>query len=305
MYISIHGDQKNIQPVRQEIEKIKSAWADNTQQYESYMPDLTSDDAMDSMRRHFEPAVCHDIMFNADELSWMYAFAFAGCHNVRHNANGTIFASGNLDIVATKFLDKLEQIVPGCSKSPAVGGNFLITPSQYGLHNDSTRRTDWENSLRKIPENHEQRRFTPWRNVLIPMWIGNSPDTVSHGVFFHQRHCDFAHVYNHASSAPPPATTYPICSDHTTVDFYNNDGSLIPRELNSVQYDEAHYKQYLSYTPRARLTGLTPELTGEWRPGAPYVFDAVQLHATNKGTNPGQQWAVKMGLLLTFLKEIE
>jgi len=305
MYISIHGDQKNLNPIRHEVEELKSLWKNNNQQYEAYMPDLTSDTATNFMRKIFEPAVCHDVMFDANELSWLYSFAFTGCHNVRHNANGTIFISGNLDIAATKFIDKLEKIVPGCSQSPAVGGNFLITPSQYGLHNDSTRRSDWENSLRKVSEDNEMRRYTPWRNVLIPMWIGNTPDTVSHGVFFRQRHCDFAHVYNHASSAPPPATTYPICSDHSTVQFYDNDGSIIPKELNSIPYDEAHHKTYLSYTPRARLTGLIPEITAEWIPGAPYVFDAVQLHATNKGTIPGQQWSVKMGLLLTFLKEIK
>jgi hypothetical protein len=59
--------------------------------------------------------------------------------------------------------------------------------------------------------------------------------------------------------------------------------------------------------------GLTPESTLEWVPGKPIVFDAVQLHATNPGTNlksdhpyaTHYQWNLKMGLLLTFLKEIE
>ena len=303
MYISIHGDQKNLQPIRQEIDTISSKWK-NCGQYESYMPNLAEEPARNAMRSIFEPAVAHDVMFDADELSWMYGFAFAGCHNVRHNANGTIFVSGNLDVVATKFLDKLEKIIPGCSNSPAVGGNYFMTPSQYGLHNDSTRQTDWVNSFKHVPEHSDKRRYTPWRNVIIPLWIGNNPDTVSHGVFFNQRHCDFAHVYNHASSAPPPATTYPICDDHTSIDFYDHTGNKISRELNSIEYDQEHYNKYLKYTPRARLTGLTPELTSEWKPGCPIVFDAVQLHATNKGTPPANPWAVKMGLLLTFLKEM-
>jgi hypothetical protein len=45
-------------------------------------------------------------------------------------------------------------------------------------------------------------------------------------------------------------------------------------------------------------------------PGKPIVFDAVQLHATNPGTERKPDgshtlWNSKMGLLLTFLKEIE
>lgn len=341
MYKSIHGEPKNLETIRKELKNLKNLWdkEDRLPSYESYMPDLSSDLVKDAMRKNFSPAYVSDIEFNEDELSWMYAFAFAGCYNVRHNANGTIFISGNLEQVASKFIDKLEKILPGCSKSPLVGGNFLITPTQYGLHNDSTRRTDWENGLDAVPEGSSKRKYIPWKNILIPMWIGNLPSTVSHGVWFEQRQIDFANVYFHGGkNSQQPATTYPIVHDHSGIDFYNSKGELIPREKNLIPYDEEHYNQYLSYTPKKRLTGLTPELTVEWVPGKPFVFDAVQLHATNKGTNTltkylvksegekainykrfsanhtnadivasieeREEWDVKMGLLLTFLKEI-
>jgi len=344
MYKSIHGDPINLNPIRKDLKQFKSHWASDNKlpTYESYMPDLSKEYARDGMRKNFSPAYVSNVEFDEDELSWMYGFAFTGCHNVRHNANGTIFISGNLDIVATKFLDKLEKILPGCSESPLVGGNFLITPTQYGLHNDSTRRSDWERGLKDISEESSERRFVPWKNILIPMWIGNSPNTISHGVWFEQRHVDFAHVYFHGGeNVKQPATTYPIIHDHASIDFYNSNGDLIPRENNLIPYNNDHYAQYLSYTPKKRLTGLTSELIVEWKPGVPFVFDAVQLHATNKGTtsltkylvmsdrkegnkssyrrfssndvtndisatiDEKEEWDIKMGLLLTFLKEIK
>ena len=71
----------------------------------------------------------------------MYGYAFSRCDTVRHNDNGTMFISGNLQGVYEKFADRINQMVPGAENSPVVGGNFFITPSQYGLHNDSTRES--------------------------------------------------------------------------------------------------------------------------------------------------------------------
>ena len=62
----------------------------------------------------------------------------------------------------------------GAENSPVVGGNFFITPSQYGLHNDSTRETDWRNTLDKTPYNSERRKYVPWRNIIIPLFTANA-----------------------------------------------------------------------------------------------------------------------------------
>jgi hypothetical protein len=313
MYKELFGKQKDLKPVQDEAKKlaIDNPWK-YALSYECYMPDLAGEYACDAMRKIFEPAIVSQEEFNEEELSWLYAFAFGCCHNVRHNANGTIFVSGNHDLIVTKFADKLEKILPGCTKSPKISGNFFITPSQYGLHNDSTRRMDWENSIVKAPIDSPLRKYTPWRNIIIPLWLAY-PQTVSHGVWFDQRHIDFAHVYNHGEEVKPPATTYPVVKDHSTIDFYNQKGELLSKEQSAKAYDAAHYKKYLWHTPIVRLTGLTPESTIEWVPGKPIVFDAVQLHATNPGTNlksdlpfaTHEVWNLKMGLLLTFLKEIE
>jgi hypothetical protein len=99
--------------------------------------------------------------------------------------------------------------------------------------------------------------------------------------------------------------------------------------FNKIEYNREHWSNYLDYTPYTRLTGLTPELTVEWIPGKPFVFDAFQLHATNKGTilkqkiqyqiekengqleneihkkNFRASWDIKMGLLLKFLREVK
>ena len=148
-----------------------------------------------------------------------------------------------------------------------------------------------------------RRRFVPWRNVIIPIYTC-LPGIESHGVFFDQRHIDFAHVYHHGRKPDQKvATTYPLVDDHKDIDFHLLDGTKQDKEKNLLPYNENHFDRYLYYTPKRRLTGLTPELTCKWEVGKPIVFDAVQLHATNKGLKD-RQWNTKMGLLLTFLREM-
>lgn len=335
MYESIHGDPVVFKKVLQDLKILNSRWHKDdpyVEPHESFMMNLKDPYIIKNIAENLAPAQMYtedEVSFDREELKWMYGFAFSQCLNVRHNANGTIFLSGNLHKVAEKFIDKLTKILPGCENSPSVAGNFLITPSQYGLHTDSTRESDWKSSFHKVPIEDPRRQYVPWRNILIPIWIGNTPDTVSHAVFFNQRHIDFAHVYLHGKPyALDPATTYPIVYNHGEIDFHSEDGKIIDRINNYKDYDKNHWQEYLYYTPYKRLTGLTPSLTTEWIPGKPFVFDAFQLHATNKGTKVEyrykhtsidqqgnelasrletvhKQWDIKMGLLLTFLREVK
>ena len=272
-------------------------------EYENYMPNLKDSKVIKNIAQNFQKAEAHDVMFNSDDLQWLYGFAYSRCHTVRHNDNGTVFISGNLQTIYKKFKDKIDAIIPGAGNSPVVGGNFFITPSQYGLHNDSTREKDWQDTLKDTPLDSNRRRFVPWRNVIIPIYTC-LPGIESHGVFFDQRHIDFAHVYHHGRKPDQKvATTYPLVDDHKDIDFHLLDGTKQDKEKNLLPYNENHFDRYLYYTPKRRLTGLTPELTCKWEVGKPIVFDAVQLHATNKGLKD-RQWNTKMGLLLTFLREM-
>ena len=271
-------------------------------EYEHWMADLKDPTVQKNIADNFQHAETFDEAFTEEEIKWIYGYAFSRCGKVRHNDNGTMFISGNLQGVYEKFADRINQMIPGAENSPVVGGNFFITPSQYGLHNDSTRESDWQNSLDKTPRDSDRRKWVPWRNIIIPLFT--APNNIeSHGVFFDQRHVDFAHVYNHGMKpGQETATTYPIVKDHSTIDFHLLDGSK--QDDNMKKYDKEHYEKYLYYTPYRRLTGLSPELTCEWKPRAPIVFDAVQLHATNKGYKDNH-WTTKMGLLLTFLREVK
>ena len=272
-------------------------------EYENYMPNLKDPKVIKNIAQNFQKAEAHDVMFDSDDLQWLYGFAYSRCHTVRHNDNGTVFISGNLQTIYKNFKDKIDAIIPGAGNSPVVGGNFFITPSQYGLHNDSTREKDWQDTLKDTPLNSDRRRFVPWRNVIIPIYTC-LPGIESHGVFFDQRHIDFAHVYHHGRKPDQKvATTYPLVDDHKDIDFHLLDGTKQDKEKNLLPYNENHFDRYLYYTPKRRLTGLTPELTCKWEVGKPIVFDAVQLHATNKGLKE-RQWNTKMGLLLTFLREM-
>jgi hypothetical protein len=272
--------------------------------YEHNLCNLRDPGVQQNISENFQKAEVFEEAFTKEEISWMYGYAFSRCDTVRHNDNGTMFISGNIQGVYEKFADRINQLVPGAEHSPVVGGNFFITPSQYGLHNDSTRESDWKNSLTNTPIDHEGRKYVPWRNIIIPLFTAPA-NIESHAVFFNQRHVDFAHVYHHGKKPEQTvATTYPIVDNHVDIDFYLLDGTIQDKTLNLIKYNKEHYDEYLYYTPYKRLTGLTPELTCKWNPCAPIVFDAVQLHATNKG-RVDKHWTTKMGLLLTFLREVK
>lgn len=270
-------------------------------QYEHYMMDIRDPDVVRNIANNLQPAEMVDEVFSEQDIEWLYGYAFSRCGSVRHNSNGTIFISGNLNSIYEKFKDKINKILPGANKSPGISGNFFITPDQYGLHNDSTRLEDWKRTLNTVPLDNSQRKYVPWRNIIIPMWT-NPANIESHAIFFKQRHIDFAHVYHHGSNKPI-ATTYPICRNYSEIDFHLLGGSTQSKNDNLNKYNKVHYDRYLYYTPYNRLTGLESETTCEWKPRCPIVFDAVQLHATNKGTID-TQWNNKMGLLLCFLREV-
>jgi len=271
--------------------------------YETLLKDIKNPLVKQNIADHLQPATSHDNIFTEKDLTWIYGFAFRCCTTVRHNNNGTMFMSGNLGGVYHNFKDKIDQLIPGAENSPIVGGNFFITPSQYGLHNDSMREMDWQKSLEESSLDDPNRKYVPWRNLIIPIFTAPK-DIESHAVFFDQRHIDWAHVYNHGMQpGQETATTYPIVDDHSKIDFHTING-LQSKEKNLIAYDKDHYDKYLYYTPYRRLTGLTAEYTCEWKPGCPIVFDAVQLHATNQGY-PDNQWTTKMGLLLCFFREVK
>jgi len=265
-----------------------------------FLTDIKRPEVISNVAENIQPAQSFDEMFTQEETDWMYGFAFSRCSHVRHNPNGTIFIFGNMEGIYKKYKQKIDQILPGADKSPIVGGNFFITPDQYGLHNDSMRQKDWKEGLSWLPIDDPQRSYVAWRNVIIPIFV-TRPDVTSHAMFFKQRHIDWSHVYNHGNKMTS-ATTYEIVDDHSKIDFYTPEGKQSGQD-NLKPYDKAHYEEYLYYTPYERLAGLEPELTCEWKPRCPIVFDAFQLHATNKGFKDNQ-WTLKMGLLLCFLRKV-
>ena len=165
-------------------------------EYEHHMCDLKDPSVQQNISENFQKAEVFEEAFTQEEISWMYGYAFSRCNKVRHNENGTMFVSGNIQGVYEKFADRINQMIPGAENSPVVGGNFFITPSQYGLHNDSTRETDWRDTLDKTPYNSERRKYVPWRNIIIPLFTAPS-NIESHMIAFAQRHVDYAHVYHH------------------------------------------------------------------------------------------------------------
>lgn len=266
--------------------------------------------SVENVRRHISSSKKMDDVFNKDELDDIWHRAFDERKLVRLNKNGTVIICGQLDEIYRQYKEKIDKLLgPAAEKSPCVGGNFFITPQQYGLHNDADSTQDLENTLSITPLNHEKRKYTCWKNVIIPLWIGTpTADELDGGqiCFFNQRHIDWAHVYNGGNHTKNIATIYKISTDYTELQFHDQHGNPIPKEQNNIPFDREIYDTYMN-TPYDRLSGLSLENVFDWKPETLMSFDAVQLHNTNQGTKSKgtKTWTSKMGLLLTFVHELD
>jgi len=264
--------------------------------------------AIENMRRHISESKKFDNLFTKEELDDIWKRAFESRH-VRMNRNGTVLVAGRLEEIYHAYKEKIDSCLGlPAEKSPAVGGNFFITPQQYGLHNDSIRPEDYERTFKDTPLNHERRKYTVWKNWLLPLWIGTHHDEEDGGqlVFFDQRHIDWAHVYNGGALVPNIASVYKIATDYTDLQFHDGNGQPIEKWKNAIPFDKEHAEKWMN-TPYKRLTGLSIENAMDWEPGSPMTFDAVQLHNSNEGSkhHKKKMWNSKMGLLLTFQIELD
>jgi hypothetical protein len=276
---------------------------------ENFMLPMDHPLAIENIRRHISPSSKIDNVFSDKQLNHIWKSAFDSNRSPRLNRNGTLLISGNLDEIYIKYKDIIDSIMGEVAdKSPVIGGNYFITPQQYGLHNDSIRLADMKCTYSSVPLFHEQRKYTCWKNLLIPLWIGTHHDEIDGGqiVFFDQRDIDWAKVYNGGNIIQNIASIYEIVSDYEKIQFYNSNGEKIPRELNLLPFDRKLFDEYMN-TPYDRLTGLTLESAFDWTVGSVFTFDAVQLHNSNEGSKKYKKkmWNSKMGLLLTFLIELD
>jgi len=265
--------------------------------------------AIENVRRHSSEAKCLDNMFSDDDLNWVWKNAFTDNSVPRLNKNGTVIVDTDMTKIYDKFKDKiLECVGEDAANTCAIGGNYFITPQQYGLHMDAMREKGYRGMLESVPLNDEQRVYTTWKNFILPLWIGTNDEEQDGGqiVFFEQRDIGWAKVYNGGNQTPGIASIYEIVTDYTNIQFYDRNGAAIPREKNAEPFDKEFHSKYLN-TPYRRVQGLSAENVFDWVPGTPMVFDAVQLHATNEGSKDKNKkmWNSKMGLLMMFYKELD
>lgn len=265
--------------------------------------------AIENVRRHSGKAQCVDDLWTEEELEWLWHNAFTAEYNKpRLNRNGTVIVDVDMEIIYQRYKNKFDDVLgPVAERSPTIGGNYFITPQQYGLHQDAMREKGYQGMLEQIPLNHPQRKYTTWKNIITPLWIGSHLDELDGGqiTFFEQRDIGWAKVYNGGALTHNIASIYEIVTDYSHLQFYDRDGNAMRN--TEEPFDKEFHKKYLN-TPYRRVQGLSPESVFDWVPGSPCIFDAVQLHATNegtKGTEPAKKWNSKMGLLMTFLIELD
>jgi hypothetical protein len=265
--------------------------------------------SIENVRRHSSKAECFKNVWEEKELEWLWKNAFTAEYNApRLNRNGTVIIDVDMSKIYQRYKSKFDEALgPLAEKTPVIGGNYFITPQQYGLHQDAMREKGYRNMLEHVPLNSPQRKYTTWKNIITPLWVGSHLDELDGGqiVFFEQRDIGWAKVYNGGAETKNIASIYEIVTDYSHLQFYNRDGDLMPR--SNEPFDKDFYNKYMN-TPYKRLQGLSPESVFDWTPGSPCVFDAVQLHATNEGTKTSEHkktWNSKMGLLMTFMIELD
>ena len=265
--------------------------------------------AIENVRRHSSKAECIKNTWTENELEWLWHNAFIADYNKpRLNRNGTVIVDVDMEIIYQRYKEKFDKILgPVAGKSPTIGGNYFITPQQYGLHQDAMRQKGYNGMLEEVPLNHPQRKYTTWKNIITPLWIGSHLDELDGGqiFFFEQRDIGWAKVYNGGAETKNIASIYEIVTDYTDLQFYDRDGNPMPQ--SKEPFDKQFHTDYMN-TPYKRLTGLNIESWFQWETGSPCIFDAVQLHATNEGTKGGEhrkKWNAKMGLLMTFMIELD
>lgn len=266
--------------------------------------------AIENIRRHVSKADCVENLFDQDELDWLWKNAFhADYKKVRYNRNGTVIIDTDMELIYNRYKEKFDSVLGNnAEKSPTIGGNYFITPQQYGLHMDAMREQGYKNICKDIPVTDPRRKYTTWKNIITPLWIGTHLDEVDGGqiVFFEERDIGWAKVYNGGAEVKNIASIYEIVTDYSHLQFYDRDGNAMPQ--SNDPFDKEFHKKYMN-TPYKRLAGLNAESVFDWNTGSPCVFDAVQLHATNEGTKtkegPPKKWNSKMGLLMTFLIELD
>lgn len=265
--------------------------------------------SVENVKRHSSKATCIENFWEEKDLDWLWKNAFTADYNVpRLNRNGTVIIDVDMSKIYNRYKDKFDTALgPVAEKSPVIGGNYFITPQQYGLHQDAMREKGYKNMLQHVPLKDTKRKYTTWKNIITPLWVGSHLDELDGGqiVFFEQRDIGWAKVYNGGAETKNIASIYEIVTDYTNLQFYDRNGNTMPK--SSEPFDKQFYDQYMN-TPYKRLQGLNPESVFDWVPGSPCIFDAVQLHATNEGTKGGEHkktWNSKMGLLMTFMIELD
>lgn len=263
--------------------------------------------AIENVRRHSSKAKSFENVFDEKDLDWIWKNAFTDKSVPRLNRNGTVIIDTDMEIIYKKYKEKIDACVGiRAETTPAIGGNYFITPQQYGLHQDAMREQGYKRMLEHVPITHPQRKYTTWKNFILPLWIGTHLDEVDGGqiIFFEERDIGWAKVYNGGAETKNIASIYEIVTDYGHLQFYDRNGEPMPK--NDKPFDKEFYNKYMN-TPYKRLQGLTPESVFDWTPGSPCVFDAVQLHATNEGTKDKNMktWNSKMGLLMMFYIELD
>ena len=237
----------------------------------------------ETILKNISEVECYENMFNEEEISTLWKLAFDG-GVVRKNSLGNIFIKGN---VVRRAYDLIKDKIS--LNAELAFGNYFIATEPYGLHLDSFKK-----------EIEKDDGTTVYKNVLIPLWIGGS-NNGGQIIFFEQRLIDYGCAFNKGGSTEYKQSQYKVYTDYSNLQFYNKNLDKIEKRLNHVPFSTSFYFDYLEHIEYDRLDGLTVEGKFDWTPGNMLIFDAVQIHASNK---PANSWTNKMGLLLNFKVKI-
>ncbi len=239
----------------------------------------------EALLEHFSTVEIHKGIFDLDERKELIDFMWNKTTNWQLSQSGLLYRSGNFDTLVDILKDKLKPYI-NLDIMTGAQGNFFHTPHSYGLHTDMPERGEWQD------------QFTPYKSVLIPLYILPETSECNMAYFTHR----IADVGCNLVRGDSATSHYDNYSDYYNIkNVYTVDGkkSIIDDDQKFSNGDFAKFGFAGDSDSHKRYSGLTVETACSWEPGDLHVFDTAQIHASTRGS-----YVTKGGLRISFMRSI-
>ncbi len=255
------------------------------------MPSIDIKNNISFYRSNISSSRCYQNILSSSDVEWLIDFMFKETGVYRLGSSGNMFFSENFEKIIIKFFDKFNEMID-LSEIVKVGGNFFLTPHQYGFHTDMPEKGD----------HHFVEGDVAFCTILIPLF--HLPQKAKcHFMLFNERILSHGTTLDRGPSKSD--THYNSISNYDEIEnLYNESGLEIKYEDKDFDNDLFEKYNMGATSPKERFNGFSIESVYDWTPGDAMVFDTTQLHCSNLGLKK-ELFKNKAGLRMSFYKNLK